>query len=254
MRTIWLRHLEDGAAAVLVAHAGMGGAALHRQGEAAHALARGDDLVAVAAGLHDQRSTCGPRGFLDAGARGRAADFFLGDEQEGDGQLGASCPGGSGGAARSRRCSRRPSCRRCRGRRCCRPPGGSSAPSRSSRCGWTVSRWARTRMPLPSPRAPFGRGLALRGCRRSRRGPAFAPASRPRSRNWPSTLSTITLTAFASWLGLSIVDPLDDAARGPRRRRSWARSSCSRRPLSSVLCAQIGSQVKYSGERFRSVK
>src|SRR4051812_39860227 len=82
------RHLGDGAAAILVAHAGVARGALHLEGESPDALARGDDLVAVAAGLHDQRVLVAARCLLDAGPRGRAADLLLGDEQEGDRQLG----------------------------------------------------------------------------------------------------------------------------------------------------------------------
>ena len=66
----------------------MRGAALHRHDEAADALARGHDLVAVAAGLHDQAVFVAPGGGLDARTRGRAADLLLGDEQEGDRQPG----------------------------------------------------------------------------------------------------------------------------------------------------------------------
>ena len=83
-----LGHFVDGAAAVLVAHAGVARRALHREREAADALARGDDAVAVAAGLHHQRVLVAPRRLLDTGARGRAADLLLGNEQEGDRQLG----------------------------------------------------------------------------------------------------------------------------------------------------------------------
>src|SRR5258708_18805373 len=68
--------------------AGMRGAAIDRHAEAADALARGHDLVAVAGGLHDQAVFVSPGGGLDARPRGRAADLLLGDEQEGDRQPG----------------------------------------------------------------------------------------------------------------------------------------------------------------------
>ena len=45
-------------------------------------------LIAVAAGLHHQRIFVAPRRLLDARARGRAADLLLGNEQEGDRQPG----------------------------------------------------------------------------------------------------------------------------------------------------------------------
>jgi len=54
------------AAAILVTHAGMRGAALDRHDETADALARGHDLVAVAARLHDQAVFVSPGGGLDA--------------------------------------------------------------------------------------------------------------------------------------------------------------------------------------------
>ena len=63
-------------------------AALHRHDEASHALARGDDLVAVAARLHHQAVFVILGDGLDAGARGRAADLLFRDEQEGDRQPG----------------------------------------------------------------------------------------------------------------------------------------------------------------------
>src|SRR4029450_11182825 len=62
------RHLVDGAASILVAHAGVARRALHREREAADALARGDHAIAVAAGLHDQRIFVAARRLLDTRA------------------------------------------------------------------------------------------------------------------------------------------------------------------------------------------
>src|SRR6185503_18744424 len=69
--------------------------------------------------------------------------------------------------------------------------------------GCTVSRWASTRMPLPSPWLISAGVLHSRMSPKPSR-PGMRSSLRPRSRNWPSTWSTTLLTDLASWLGLSI--------------------------------------------------
>src|SRR6185437_3231952 len=70
--------------------------------------------------------------------------------------------------------------------------------------GWTVSRCASTRMPLPSACWLIS-GVVLHSRMSPKPStPGVRSSFSPRSRNWPSTWSTTLLTDFPSWLGLSI--------------------------------------------------
>ncbi len=60
----------------------MGGTAFHMHLEAADALARGDDLAAVARRLGDERTGCAAGEILDQRPRRRAADLLVRRHQE----------------------------------------------------------------------------------------------------------------------------------------------------------------------------
>ncbi len=81
-------HLLDGRTPVLVPHARMRRPALAFQDEAADALARGDDLAAVARRLGDQHVFVLLRFSLDARARGIRPDLLVGHEHQGQLQFG----------------------------------------------------------------------------------------------------------------------------------------------------------------------
>ena len=87
-------HFADGAAAFVMLHTGVGGAALHAQAQHAGALARGDALAAVGAGrlAHQAVARVAGKGF-DVRARCVAAGFFVRHHQKVHRQRGGACGG-----------------------------------------------------------------------------------------------------------------------------------------------------------------